>query len=123
MKILLRSLFVVLLACCLNGCNLINSLSSYSSTTETFTNSLIKKDFDKCISLMAVDKAHSAGIQQLKVNLDTFSNVVIRNFGTKLEYSLIKAEKKFSSDKEDNLPPNTTLVQIEFHGDKYVGIM
>gem|GEM_PF-726441 len=123
MKILLRSLLVMSLACSLNGCNLINSLSSYSSTTEAFTNSLIKKDFDKCISLMAVRQARDADIQQLKVNLDTFSNVIVRNFGTKLEYSFMKAEKTFSSNKEDNLPPNTTLVQIEFHGDKYVGVL
>ena len=125
MKIFLRSLFTVLLvfAFCLNGCNLINSLSSYSSTTETFTNSLINRDFNKCISLMSVGRATDADIRQLKVNLDTFSNVIVRNFGTKLEYSFVKAEKKFSSNKEENLPPNTTLVQIEFHSNKYVGIM
>lgn len=72
---------------------------------------------------MAIGHASSADIQQLKVSLDTFSNVIVRNFGSKLEYSFMKAEKKFSTDKEDNLPPNTTLVQIEFHGDKYVGVM
>jgi len=72
---------------------------------------------------MAVEKAHDADLRQLKVSLDTFSGVIVKNFGTKLEYSFMKAEKKFSSDKEDNLPPNTTLVLIEFHGDKYVGIL
>jgi hypothetical protein len=123
MKMLLRSLLFMLLASCLNGCNLINSLSSYRSTTESFTNSLIKRDFDKCISLMAIEQAHDVDIQQLKVGLDTFSKIIIRNFGTKLDYSFMNAEKKFSSNKEDNLPPNTTLVQIEFRGDKYVGIM
>jgi len=123
MKILLRSLLFVFFAACLNGCNLINSLSSYRTTTESFTNSLINRDFDKCISLMAVGKANDADIRQLKVSLDTFSNVIVKNFGNKLEYSFMKAEKKFSSDKEDNLPPNTTLVQIEFHSDKYVGVM
>ena len=125
MKTFLRSLFTILLvfAFCLNGCNLISSLSGYNSTTETFTNSLINRDFDKCISLMSVGRASDADVRQLKVNLDTFSKVIVRNFGTKLEYSFVKAEKKFSSNKEENLPPNTTLVQIEFHGDKYVGVM
>lgn len=125
MKTFLRSLFTVLLvfAFCLNGCNLISSLSGYNSTTETFTNSLINRDFDKCISLMSVGRASDAEVRQLKVDLDTFSKVIVRNFGTKLEYSFVKAEKKFSSNKEENLPPNTTLVQIEFHGDKYVGVM
>jgi len=123
MKILLRSLLLVFFASCLNSCNLISSLSSYRSTTESFTNSLINRDFDKCISLMAVGHTNDANIRQLKVSLDTFSNVIVRNFGNKLEYSFMKAEKKYSSDKEDNLPPNTTLVQIEFHGDKYVGVM
>jgi len=123
MKRLLRSLVFVLLASSINSCNFISSLSSYRSTTESFTNSLINRDFDKCISLMAVEKAHDADLRQLKVSLDTFSGVIVKNFGTKLEYSFMKAEKKFSSDKEDNLPPNTTLVLIEFHGDKYVGIL
>lgn len=125
MKTFLRSLFTILLvfAFCLNGCNLISSLSGYNSTTETFTNSLINRDFDKCISLMSVGRASDADVRQLKVNLDTFSKIIVRNFGTKLEYSFVKAEKKFSSNKEENLPPNTTLVQIEFHGDKYVGVM
>ena len=123
MKILLRSLLLVYFASCFNSCNLISSLSSYRSTTESFTNSLINRDFDKCISLMAVGHANDADIRQIKVSLDTFSNVIVRNFGNKLDYSFMKAEKKYSSDKEDNLPPNTTLVQIEFHGDKYVGVM
>lgn len=123
MKILLHSLIFLVLASFLNGCNFISSLSSYRSTTESFTNSLVKRDFDKCISLMAIEQAHGTDIQQLKVSLDTFSSVIVKNFGTKLEYSFMKAEKKFSSDKEDNLPPNTTLVLIEFHGDKYVGIL
>ena len=123
MKILLRSLLVVLIACCLNGCNLISSLSNYRSTTESFTNSLINRDFDKCISLMPMEQAHGIDMQQFKVGLDTFRSVIVKNFGTKLEYSFMSAEKKFSSDKDENLPPNTTLVDIEIHGEKYVGIL
>lgn len=123
MKILLRSIVLVALACCLNCCNLINSLTNYRSTTEDFTNSLIKRDFDKCISLMAMERAHDVDIPQFKAGLDTFRSVIVKNFGTKLEYSFMRAEKRFSSNKADDLPPNTTLVLIEFHGDKYVGIL
>ena len=123
MKILLRSILLVTLACCLNCCNFISSLNNYRSTTESFTNSLISRDFDKCMSLMAMEQAHDINIPQFKAGLDTFRSVIVKNFGTKLEYSFMKAEKRFSSNKEDNLPPNTTLVLIEFHGDKYVGIL
>ncbi len=72
---------------------------------------------------MPMEKASNVNLSQFKIGLDTFRSVIVRNFGTKLDYTFISAEKKFSSDKEDNLPPNTTLVLIEFHNTKEVGVL
>jgi hypothetical protein len=72
---------------------------------------------------MAMDKAPNVNLSEFKVGLDTFRSVIVRNFGSKLEYNFISAEKKISSNKEDNLPPNTTLVLIEFHNTNEVGVL
>jgi hypothetical protein len=122
MNKLLRSTLILVIAGCLNSCSLISNISHYRDYTESFTNSLVNRDFDKCISLMAMDKNPNVDLVQFKVGLDTFRSVIVRNFGTKLEYNFMRAEKKFSSDKEDQLPPNTTLVMIEFHNTKDIGV-
>src|ERR1700755_1659526 len=105
MRKLFSAALIILLGCSLNSCNFFYNLSSYRSTTETFTNALINRDFDKCISLMPMEKASNVNLSQFKIGLDTFRSVIVRNFGTKLDYTFISAEKKFSSDKEENLPP------------------
>jgi hypothetical protein len=123
MKKLLSIVFILTLALCLNGCSFISSLSNYRSTTETFTNSLINRNFDKCVSLMNMRENPNINLTEFKVGLDTFRSVIVKNFGSKLEYTFMRAEKKYSTDKKDNLPPNTTLVMIEFHNDKDVGVL
>jgi hypothetical protein len=123
MKRILASAIILTLAFCLNGCNFIYNLSNYRSTTETFTNALLNRNFDKCIKLMPIENVPNVNLNNLKIGLDTFRSVIVRNFGTKLEYSFMSAEKKISSNKEENLPPNTTLVLIEFHNDKDVGVL
>ena len=122
MKRILLPAIILAIICCLNSCSLISNISTYKKNTETFANSLINRDFDKCISLMAMDKNVNVNLAQFKVGLDTFRSVIVRNFGTKLEYNFMRSEKKFSSDKEDQLPPNTTLVFIEFHNTKEIGV-
>lgn len=123
MKKLLSVLAILTLATCLNGCSFFSNLSNYRSTTETFTNSLINRNFDKCVSLMNMGLSPNIDLNQFKVGLDTFRNVIVKNFGTKLEYTFMSAEKKFSTDNKDNLPPNTTLVMVEFHNDKDIGVL
>jgi hypothetical protein len=132
MKKLIHAVLFLALAFCLNSCDLIDRFSNsnsaneafYRSTTQAFTNSLVNKDFDKCINLINFTKAQRSGdLTGVKVNLDSLRSTIVKNFGTALEYSFMSSQKHALSDNDDALPPNTTLVLIEFHNTKDIGVL
>ena len=127
MKKLLLSVCIIVTLFSFNSCNFIYSFSNYKSTTEAFTNNLLNRNFDQCVKLMAMDNApKDFNLNDFKIGLDTFRSVIVRNFGTKLEYSFLKAEKHLSfgtKHENDDLPPNSTLTLIEFRNSKSIGIL
>ncbi|WP_234111070.1 hypothetical protein [Chryseobacterium sp. R2A-55] len=118
------SLLVLTLAI-LTSCDFIKDTFTFKDKTEAFVESLMKKDYDKCISQMALESemGKNTNIDTLKSGLDQFRSLVERNFGkNKFEYSLMKSEKKRSTVESENTPPNTTLALIEFSNDKEFGV-
>jgi hypothetical protein len=73
---------------------------------------------------MAMDHETAKGtnIDTLKEGLDGFRNIVVSNFGDKLEYSFMKAEKKFTSDPDQKSPSNTTTVLMQLSNKKEFGV-
>ena len=118
-KILLAILTVMFLA----GCNFIGNSSKYKNTATEFVDALIREDYNKSIELMATkhEMAKNTNVDTLKMALANVRNVIVENWGTELEYSLMKSEKKFSVMGANNTPPNTTVVQIEFKNKKEFG--
>src|SRR5665213_3156670 len=119
-QILLTILAVSLLA----GCNFPGNTSKYKDRTKEFVEILIKGDYSKCVNLMAMDNsmAKNTNIDTLKIGLASFRKLIVDNWGTKLEYSFMKSEKKFSTVEADNTPPNTTVVFIDFNNKKDFGV-
>lgn len=117
--------FLVLTLALLTSCDFIKDSFTFKDKTEAFVESLMKKDYDKCISQMALESemGKNTNIDTLKLGLDQFRSLVERNFGNnKFEYSLMKSEKKRSTIESENTPPNTTLALIEFSNDKEFGV-
>lgn len=117
--------FLVLTLALLTSCDFIKDSFTFKDKTEAFVESLMKKDYDKCISQMALESemGKNTNIDTLKIGLDQFRTLVERNFGNnKFEYSLMKSEKKRSTIESENTPPNTTLALIEFSNDKEFGV-
>ncbi|KQR94183.1 hypothetical protein ASG01_15480 [Chryseobacterium sp. Leaf180] len=117
--------FLVLTLALLTSCDFIKDSFTFKDKTEAFVESLMKKDYDKCISQMALESemGKNTNIDTLKLGLDQFRSLVERNFGNnKFEYSLMKSEKKRSTIESQNTPPNTTLALIEFSNDKEFGV-
>jgi len=87
--------------------------------------SLIKEDYNKCIDLMAMDHemAKNANIDTMKMGFANFRQLIVKNWGKELNFSLMKSEKKFSTIETDNTPANTTLVLVEFKNDKDFGVL
>ncbi|MFA6084494.1 hypothetical protein [Mucilaginibacter sp.] len=105
----------------LSSCNLLTNSFKYGDITKEFTTSLVEKNYAKCISLLKID--NNVNQDTVKATLAKFSDIVIRNFGNKLEYSFIKSEKNYSTIAENNTPPNTTLVYVQFSNKKQFGII
>ena len=120
-QILLTILAVSVLA----GCDFISDTFNYRDTTKEFVENLIKEDYNKCVELIAMDNeiAKNTNIDTMKMGLANFRKIIVDNWGTKLKYSFMKSEKKFSTDKADNTPPNTTVVFVEFNNQKDFGVL
>jgi len=86
---------------------------------------VMAEDYNKVVDCMAMEHelAKNADTVQMKQGFAEFRSVILKNFGSELEYSFISAEKKFSSKKIQNIPPNSTIVIIEFSNGTRFGIL
>jgi hypothetical protein len=86
---------------------------------------LLKKDYNKCVRLMAMDHelAKNTNIDTMKLGFANLRQIIIKNWGEKLKYSLMQSEKRYSSVEAENTPPNTTLVLVEFSNEKDFGVI
>ncbi len=120
-KVILLAILTVSL---LTSCEMISNAFKYRDTTKEFVETLLKEDYNKSIDFMAMEHetAKNANVDTIKAGLKNFRNLIVKNFGTELDYSLMKSEKKFSTIKEENTPPNTTFVLVEFSNKKEFGV-
>lgn len=116
---------IILTVSLLTGCDFISNTFKYNDITKEFTEALLKEDYNKCVNLMAMnhEMAKNTNIDTMKLGLANFRKVIVNNWGTALEYSFMKSEKKFSTTEADNTPPNTTLVFTEFNNKKDFGVL
>lgn len=118
------SIFILTLAL-FTSCDFVKDSFTFKDKTKEFVETLMNKDYNKCISLMALESemGKNTNIDTLKLGLIQFRDVIDKNFGDKLEYSLMKAEKKRSTIENENTPPNTTLALVEFSNEKEFGVL
>lgn len=119
-----KLLLTILTVSLLTSCDFIKNVFTYKDKTEEFIETLLTEDYEKCVGLFAMEHetAKKTDVDVLKKGLADFKKRIVDNFGTKLDYSFMKAEKKFSTNEEDNTPPNTTVVLIEFSNGKEFGV-
>ncbi|MBC5864486.1 hypothetical protein [Flavobacterium turcicum] len=120
----IRISFLVLTITLFVGCDFIKDSFTFKDKTKEFVETLMKKDYDKCVSQMALESeiGKQTNVDTLKLGLDQFRGLIERNFGNKFEFSLMKSEKKRSTIESENTPPNTTLALIEFTNEKEFGV-
>jgi hypothetical protein len=106
------------------SCDFIKDSFTYKDKTKEFVETLMKKDYEKCVSQMALESemGKNTNMDTLKLGLEQFRNIVERDFGHDFEYSLMKSEKKRSTIESENTPPNTTVAFIEFTNEKEFGV-
>lgn len=106
------------------GCDFISNTFEYKDRTEEFVEALLSENYDRCMELFAMDHemATNTNPDSMKTGLVNFRNRVIDNFGSVLDYSLMKSEKTWSTVEENNTPPNTTVVLVQFSNETNFGV-
>ena len=125
MKRMKQFVLTILMVSLLTSCDFIKNTFTYKDKTKDFVETLIKEDYTKCVDQMAMthEMAENTNIDTMKIGLANFRQLIVNNWGTELEYSFMKSEKKFSTVEADNTPPNTTLALIEFNNKKEFGVL
>lgn len=108
----------------LSSCNFIGNSIKYDNTSKEFVDDLLQKDYDKCVGLMAMNHPAAAhtNIDTLKSGFAQFRNLIVNNFGDKLEYKFMSAEKIWSPNKGESTSPNTTKVFLQFSNKREFGV-
>jgi nitrate reductase NapE component len=124
MKIMRKLLLPILTISLLTSCDFIKNALTYKDKTEELVEMLLTEDYEKAVDLFAMehDMAKNTDVAVLKKGLADFRKRIVDNFGTELDYSFMKAEKKISTTEEDNTPPNTTVALVEFSNGKEFGV-
>lgn len=119
-----KILLTVLTVSLMTGCDFIKNTFTYKDKTKELVETLIKEDYNKALDHFAMEHemAKNTDKEEMKKGLSAFREVIVKNFGTELNYSFMKSEKKFSTIKEENTPPNTTVALIEFSNNKEFGV-
>ena len=108
----------------LSSCNYINN-SKYLKTTETVINDILKEDYDGALKLFAFENPgfQKTNIEKFKEQLKSFHNMIIKNYGSNLDYTLTKIEvDELVGDNEVGYP-NTTVAFIQISNEKDFGIL
>ncbi len=94
----------------------------YKDTAKNFVGAVLKENYDKAVSLMAMEHETAKGtdIQNLKSGLSSLRELVVNNFGQELEYTFIKTVKTFTSGENKQLP-NTTILYLQLENEKEFG--
>lgn len=121
----IQSFLLIIIISLIASCQFLNNAKEFTKTTQEFTEALIAEDYDKCINLFALEHeiAQSLNVDTLRNGLPGFRQVIIDNFGEDLEYSLMAAEKTFSTIEGNSTPPKTTSVQVQFSNQVEFGVL
>ena len=124
MKINFKTPLILIIILTFTSCDFISNTFEYKKTTEKFMESVISENYIKASDYMVInDSLNKIEIlSNLKSGLSDFRELVTTDFGTKLEYSFMTAEKTFSTNEDENTPPNSTVVFIQFKNEKEFGM-
>lgn len=124
MRKLFAGIITAIIFISISGCNFIQNAYKYNDTNKEFVQYLLKRDYDKAVGHMALDREEmgSQSPENLKAGLSELSGILIENFGENATTRFCSASKSYSSVKEDNTPPNTTVVLMEVVGKNHFAV-
>jgi len=116
---------IIVISWVATGCDFIKNTFTYTDKTKALVDLILEDKYDSAIQHFALEHemARDMNVADLKENFALFKDRLIVNYGKRLEYRLMKSEKRWSTDKDDNMPPNSTLALIEFRNNREYGVL
>jgi len=120
-----QTTFILLTISILTSCDFINNIFKSKDITKELVESIIHKNYDKSLTYLPLkyDSSKNLNLDTVKMALAEFRKVIVKDFGTELDYSFMKSEKTFSTIDKENTIPNTTLVFIQISNKKEFGVL
>ena len=118
-----KILFLILTVSFLTSCEIFSEINDYKVTSEELIKSIINEDYDRALGLIEIDHEAVTNADDIKAGLAIFRDKLVENWGTNIEVSYVKAHKIFTTKKTGSTPPNTTMATVEFHNQKFVGVL
>jgi len=124
MKTINKILITILISSLLTSCDFINNSFTAKDKTKELVDAVLQEDYDKAVGYLAMDHemAKDTDIDKMNAGLVEFREMIVKNFGTELDYTFMNTEKKFSSEEQENTLPNTTVALIQFSNGKDFGV-
>jgi len=120
-----KTLFIFLTLTFITGCTFISNTFQFKDKTEKFVEALLDENYEQCVELFAMDHemANRTNPDSIRASLVNFRNIITKNFGSDLDYTLMKSEKTWSTVKGKRTPPNTTNVLVQFSNKTHFGVL
>jgi len=108
-----------------NSCKFVSNYFKYRDTTKELMNDILKKDYNNAVKLFALQHPNFLGTDTaaFKSKLPAFRDIIVNNFGDNLNYSMMTASKKWSSNEKENNQPNTTTILMQISNSKEFGVL
>ncbi|BAV06331.1 hypothetical protein SAMN05421788_106393 [Filimonas lacunae] len=127
MRRLLLPVLILLTIVLLSSCTFTTTTLSYRTTSKEFMQSLMDQDYDKCVSLMALEhpamKEMNLDAGKLKEGIQNMRAVITGEYGSQLDFTFMSAEKRWTSSGEGSTLPNTTKVLLQIANKKEFGVI
>jgi len=120
-----RQIFLlIIILSIVTSCDFIRNSFTYKDKTCELVETMIKEDYTKSVNCFALKHTlfKNTNIEILKKRLTGLRGVIVQNFGTELTFILMKSEKRISTVKILDIPPNTTEAYIQFTNGKEFGV-
>lgn len=104
-----------------SGCDLLTHLRTASGKTKAFVEFTLNEDYEQARACLLADSVRLSD-DSVKLILGNFRQLIINNFGKQLDFAITSVEKKYSTNEEENTPPNTTRCLVQFKNETDFGV-
>ena len=122
MKQKIAAFTLILFIALFSGCSRMSNYFGYQQTAKEFTEALLAADYDRCMSLFALEHEafQDTDLDTMRTAFPPFRALIVDNLGDELNYALAKYswEFKYSTIQEENHNPKVSTLVLQLSNDE-----